>query len=161
MDDLEGLEAATERLNAGAQIVQLEPSLIEHMWKALSRIPRNEAQPTAVGYIAAQLAPELEPRSPEHKLAMMARYALLDELIERGILDDYMKDETLRKKVFAAAARLPCDQNDLSEAVAERVLRRSPPDIREKTKQDLLQAGYDPDHLKVADKFIAWMRDNC
>src|SRR5262245_22349521 len=105
MDNLEGLEAATERLNAGAQIAQLEPSLIEHMWKALSRIPRNEGQPTAVGAVAARLDPDLAPRSPEQKLAMMARYALLDALIERGILDDYMKDETLRKKVFAAAAR--------------------------------------------------------
>jgi hypothetical protein len=161
MDDLEGLEAAAERLNAGAQIAQLEPSLIEHMWKALSRIPRNEGQPTVVGYMAVRLAPELAPRSPEHKLAMMARYALLDALYRAGHLHDYMKDETLREKVFAAAARMPCDQNDLSEAVAERVLRQSPPDITQKTKEELAQQGYDPDHLKLADKFIAWMRDNC
>ncbi len=161
MDELEGLEAATERLNAGAQIAQVEPSLIEHMWEALSRIPRNEGQPTAVGNLAARLEPDLARRSPEHKLAMMARYALLDALIERGILDDYMKDETLRKKVFAAAAWLPCDQNDLREAVAERVLRQSRPDITQRTKEDLAQGGYDPDHLKVADKFIAWIRNNC
>ena len=158
MDDLEGLEAAADRLNAGAQIAKIEPSLIEHMWKALSCIPRNEGQPT--GFVAARLEPALAPRNPEQKLAMMARYALLDALIERGILDDYMKDERLRKKVFAAAARLPCDQNDLLEAVAERVLRQSPPGITQKTKEDLAQLGYDPQHLKVADKFIAWMRDN-
>ena len=159
MDDLEGLEAATDRLNAGAQIAQVEPSLIEHMWKALSRIPRNQGQPT--GFVAARLEPDLAPRNPEQKLAMMARYALLNALIERGILDDYMKDETLREKVFAAAARLPCDKNDLLEAVAERVLQQSPPGITQQTKEDLAHLGYDPQHLKVADKFIAWMRDNC
>lgn len=160
MENLEGLEAATERLNAGAQIAQIEPSLIEQMWEALSRIPHNEGQHTAVGMVAARLDPDLAPRNPEQKLAMMVRYALLNALIERGILDDYMKDETLRKKVFAAAALLPCDQKDLREAVAERVLRQSPPDVRQKTKEELAQAGYDPDHLKVAEKFIEWMRDN-
>lgn len=161
MDDLEGLEAATERLNAGAQIAEIQPSLVEQMWEALSRIPRNDGQHTAVGNIAARLEPDLVPRNPEQKLAMMARYALLDALIERGVLDEYMRDEILRKKVFTAAALLPCDQNDLREAVAERVLRQSPPDVRQKTKEELAQAGYDPDHLKVADKFIEWMRDNC
>jgi hypothetical protein len=161
MHDLKGLEAATERLNAGAEIEQVEPSLIEHMWKALSRIPSNERQPTAVGHVAALIDPDLVPQNPEQKVAMMARYALLNALIEHGVLDDYMKDETLRKKVFAAAARLPCDQNDLYEAVAERVLRQSPPDIKQKTEEDLALRGYDPGHLKLADKFIAWMRDNC
>jgi len=160
MYDLEGLEAATERLNAGAQIEQVEPSLIEEMWKALSRIPASERQPTAVGFVGALIDPDLLPQSPEQKLAMMVRFALLNALIERGVLDDPMKDETLRKKVFAAAARLPCDGNDLHEAVAERVLEQSPPDIKQKTEEDLALRGYDPGHLKVADKFIAWMRDN-
>jgi hypothetical protein len=161
MDDLEGLEAAVEQLNACAQIAQVEPSLIGHVWKAMSRIPRNEGQPCAVGHVAARLEPDLAPRNPEQKLAMMVRYALLNALIECGVLDEHMNDETLRKKVFAAAALLPCDQNDLREAVAERVLRQSPPDVRQKTKEELAQAGYDPGHLKVADKFIEWMRDNC
>ena len=158
MDDLEGLEAATEQLNAGAQIAEIQPSLIEQMWEALSRIPRDQAQHTAV---LARLEPDLLPRNPEQKLAMMVRYALLNALIERGVLDEYMKDEMLRKKVFAAAALLPCDQNDLLEAVAEKVLRQSPEDLKEKTIEELTQAGYDPNHLKIAHKFIEWMRDNC
>jgi hypothetical protein len=160
MENLEGLEAATERLNAGAQIAEIQPSLIEEMWQALSRIPRKEGQPVAVGMVAARLEPGLAPRNPEEKLAMMVRYALLNALIELGVLDEYMKDEALRKKVFAAAALLPCGQNDLCEAVAERVLGQSPPDVRQKTKEGLTQAGYDPDHLKVADKFIEWIRDH-
>jgi hypothetical protein len=160
MDDLEGLDAATEGLNAGAQIAQVEPSLIEHIWKALSRIPLSQRQSTGV-CVAAQLEPSLAPPSPEQQLAMMVRYALLNALIERDILDDYMKDETLRKKVFATAARLLCDKNDLREAVAERVLPESPSDIAQKTKERLERDVYDPDHLKVAEKFIAWIRDNC
>jgi hypothetical protein len=160
MDDLEDLEAATERLNAGAQIAQIEPSLIERMWDALSRIPSDEKQhPTAM--IGAKLDPSLAPQNSEQKLAMMLRYVLLNALIQASVLDEYMKDETLRKKVFATAALLPCDQNDLREAVAERVLRQSAPDAGQRVQEQLAQASYDPNHLKVADKFIEWMRDNC
>lgn len=92
---------------------------------------------------------------------MMMRYAMLDALVDRGILDEYMKDESLRKKVFAAAALFPCDKNDLGEALAQRLARDSPPDVAQKTSEEFRQAGYDPDHPKVGGKFIDWMRDNC
>ena len=83
MDDLEGLDAATEGLNAGAQIAQVEPSLIEHIWKALSRIPLSQRQSTGV-CVAAQLEPSLAPPSPEQQLAMILRYALLNVLYRAG-----------------------------------------------------------------------------
>ena len=91
---------------------------------------------------------------------MVMRYALLDALVERGILDEFMKDESLRKKVFAAAALVPCDKNDLGEALAQQLALNSPPDVAQKTREDLRRAGYDPDHPKVGGKFIDWMRDN-
>lgn len=156
------LNAATERINTGAQIAQVEPSLIERVWDAVSRILAEKRQHTAIGLGAFALGnPELAPPNPEQRVALMARYALLDGLIERGILDDYMKDESLRKRVFAAAASLPCDKNDLGEAVAQKALRESPPEVVEKTREEMRQAGYDPDHPKVGDKFIQWMRDRC
>jgi hypothetical protein len=161
MDYPVGLDAAVERLNAGAPIAEIQPSLVEQMWKALSRIPRSEGQAPAVGFVGALFDPGLVPTDPELKLAMMVRYALLNALVEIGVLDEYMKDEVLRKKVFTAAALLPCDGNDLQEAVAARVLRQSPPDVSPEKKEELTEAGYDPDHLKVATKFIEWMRDNC
>jgi hypothetical protein len=92
---------------------------------------------------------------------MMMRYALLDALVERGILDEYMKNESLRKKVFATAALFPCDKNDLGEALAQRLARDSSPDVAQKTWEELRQAGYDPVYPKVSGKFIDWMRDNC
>jgi hypothetical protein len=155
-----GLQAALERVNAGAPIATIDPYLVERMWEAFSRIPRQERQQPA-GMIGAKLDPSLAPQGPEQKLGMMLRYTLLNRLIERGVLDEYMKDEASRKKVFAAAASMPCDQHDLIEAVAETVLRESPQDVREKKKEELSQAGYDPEQLKVADRFIEWMRINC
>jgi len=72
-----------------------------------------------------------------------------------------MEDESLRKRVFAAAATVPCNKNDLGEALALRMLRDSPPDIVEKAKEETRQAGCNADHPKVGNKLIEWMRDNC
>lgn len=159
VDDQKDLEAALERLNAGFPMAAIDPYLVERMWEALSRIPRDERQHTTA-MIGAKLDPDLAPQNAEQKLAMMTRYALLNALIEAGILDEYMKDEASRRKVFTAAALLPFDHNDLQEAVAARVLHQTPPEVRQEKKEELRQAGYDPDHLKVADKFIAWMHNH-
>lgn len=154
--------AATERINSGAEIPTVSPSLIEHLWVAISRIPKPQSQHTAIGLGAFALCdPDALPKNPEQRVAMMARYALLDALVERGILSEYMEDEALRKKVFAAAASLPCNKNDLGEALAEKLLRDSPPERLEEAQKELSEAGYDPTHLKVAEKFIEWMHDRC
>jgi len=152
--------AAIERFNAGAQIAQVEASLIEHWWDAMRRIRAEKRHQVAIGLESFGGGnPDLVPRIPEQLTALMARCALLDALVEGGILDDYMENESLRKKVCRAAASLPYDKNDLGEALAQKALRESPPDVVEKTKEEMRQAGYDPDHPKVGDKFIEWMRD--
>lgn len=148
------LNAVTEQINAGAEIVTVEPSLIEQMWKAMSSIPNELRQGTSTGlHAVASAGPSHLPQNPEQRVGMVVRYALMNALIERGILGDYMNDETQRKKVFAAAAQFPCDKNDLGEAVAQK--------LDQKTNEELRQTGYDPDHPKVAERFIAWMHEHC
>ena len=154
------LGAVTERINAGAEVASVEPSLIEHIWNAMSSIPEEHGQSKTTGLHAVAGDPKLFPQDPEQRVAMMMRYALLDALIERGILDEYMENESLRKKVFAGAAQFPCDRNDLVEALAQRLDRETPPDVAQKTREELRRAGYDPDHPKVAGKLIDWMHDH-
>jgi len=147
------LNVVTEQINAGTEIATVEPSLIEQMWKALSSIPKDLLQGNSVGlHAVASAGPNNLPENPEQRVGMMVRYTLMDELIQRGLLDEYMKDEGQRKKVFAAAAQFPCDKNDLGEAVAQK--------LDQKTNEELRQAGYDPDHPKVAERFIAWMHEH-
>lgn len=148
------LNVVTEQINAGAEVATVEPSLIEHMWQALSSIPKDLLQSTSVGlHAVASADPGRLPQNPEQRVGMMVRYALMNALIERGLLDEYMKDEAQRKRVFAAAALFPCDKNDLGEAVAKQ--------LADKTNEELRLAGYDPDHPKVAGRFIAWMHEHC
>lgn len=151
---MDELNVVTEQINAGAEVASVDPGLIEQMWKAMSSIPRELRHGTSTGlYAVASGDPGSLPQNPEQRVAMAVRYALMDALIERGILDEYMKDEAQRKKVFATAAQFPCDKNDLGEAVAQK--------LDQKTNEELRQAGYDPDHPKVGERFIAWMREHC
>ncbi len=160
--DREQLDAATKRLNSGEQIPQVEASWIEHIWGAMSRISREQKQQHAIGLTAiAGGDPDAPQISPEQRIALMTRFMLLDALIERGVVDEYMIDESQRKRVFAAAASINCDKNDLGEALAHRHLRELPPDAALKSKEELRLAGCDPDHAKIDGRFIEWIRDRC
>lgn len=154
----EDLDAAIDRINAGAEVATVEPSLIEYMWKLMSSIPREQRHSTSPGFTGVLADPGRFPQNSDERVAMMIRYALLNSLVEGGIVDDYMKDESLRQKVFTAAALFPCDKNDLSEAVAQ---RDSSPDVAQKTGEEFRQTDYDPEHPKVGEKFIEWMLHNC
>ena len=112
--DKDALNAAAERINAGARIPTIEPSQIEHVWNLLSRIPMASRKSSTVGLTAVCGNPDFAPKNPDEQVALMTRYALLDALLERGILNDYMKDESARKYEFAVAATIPCDKNDLA-----------------------------------------------
>src|SRR5215831_8358484 len=99
----DSLNAAAERIKAGAQIPRIEPSQIEHVWEVLSRIP----------------------------------VMLCSMHLSNAALNDYRKkDESARKHVFAAAATIPCDKNDLAEALAERLMRDASSDVLEQTKEE-------------------------
>jgi hypothetical protein len=156
----EDLNVAVERINAGAQIPAVEPSQIEHMWLALSRTPADRRKNTAVGLTAVCANREFAPKSPDEQVAMMTRYALLDALLERGILNDYMKNESARKEVFAAVARIPCDKSDLGEALAERVLREASTEAMEQKRAEAKSEGWDIDRPKIGEKLIGWIRSH-
>jgi len=44
---------------------------------------------------------------------------------------------------FAAAATIPCDKNDLAEALAERLMRDASSDVVEQTKEEAKIAAWD------------------
>ncbi|HKF03688.1 MAG TPA: hypothetical protein VKB49_15320 [Candidatus Sulfotelmatobacter sp.] len=156
-----GLEAALERINAGAPIPTIEPSQIEHVWERLSRIRRETQQNGTVGLTAVCGNPEFAPKNPDEQIALSIRYALLDALVERGVLDDYMNDASARQHVFVAAATIPCDGNDLAEALEGKELRETSRDVVGQTKEELKNAGSDVPRPKIVEKFIDWIRSHC
>jgi hypothetical protein len=83
----------------------------------------------------------------------------LSALIQRGVLQEYMKDDESREKVYGAAATFPCNKEDLAEALILLQLSLSTPDVVAKAKEEFKQRGYDLDKPTIEGKFIAWMKD--
>ena len=157
----EGLNAAVERINSGAPIPAVEPSQMEYVWELISRIPVDRRKNAAVGLTAVCGNPDYAPKNPDEQVALTIRFALLNALVERGILNDYMKDEPTRKRAFAAAATIPCDKNDLAKALAERLLDDASSEVVERAKELAKNAGQDIDRTKIGEKFIDWIRTHC
>lgn len=158
----EDFGSAVARLNAGGELQPVDASLLENLWNAMSRIPKPQGNNVAIGIDAITgFDPNALPLNADKQVAVMMRYAVLEALQQRGVLVDYMTNDAAKKRVFEAAATFPCDKNDLSEALAESALRNAPPERQKVMMAELTKAGYDPDHLAVADKFVAWMNEHC
>ena len=158
-DDFDALrkrmDAVAARVNAGEEIPEVDPSRIEHMWDVMSRIPRGQNKTIGLG--AAGGDPNARQTDIEEQVAVVFRCKILEALVDRGVLNDFMKDEEGRKKLFVAAATLKCDKNDFGEALAQESIREAPPEVREKMKEELRLAGCDPDHPAIVEKFITWI----
>jgi hypothetical protein len=147
-----------ERVNAGAPLAPIDPALLEYIWEVSSSIDKRENTPA--GGVGIGIPEAMTPRSADQHVAMIFRNTMLTALIERGILDEYMQDESRRKQVFAAAASMPCDKNDVSEALVYELFRASPPEVAREKEREMREAGYDFDRPEVREKIIAWMREH-
>jgi hypothetical protein len=114
----------------------------------------------AVGFGAyAKYGLDASSYSPQEFVAIWLRQNLLSALIQRGVLQEYMKDDESREKVYGAAATFPCNKEDLAEALILLQLSLSTPDVVAKAKEEFKQRGYDLDKPTIEGKFIAWMKD--
>jgi hypothetical protein len=157
----EDLRAAVERLNAGEPIAPVEAILVERVWELASSVA---ARQHSIGFDFGAMAgsdARFAPLHPDRRIAITARYQLLDTLSKCGFIDSYVEDAELRKKVFAAVASLPCNKNDLGEAFWLRRLQELSPDLAQKARDEARQAGYDPDHPQLGARLNAWMHDQC
>jgi hypothetical protein len=89
----------------------------------------------------------------------MVRFGILSALNERGVLDEHMKEESSRKKVFRAIASMHCDMNDFGEAMAERAIQNLPVEQQREANEQFSKVGYDPEHLRVVEKIVMLMRE--
>ena len=90
-------------------------------------------------------------------LAIWMRQNLLNTLIRRGVLQEFMKDEQSRTRVIEAAATFPCDKEDLAEAMVQMHLSQSPAEVAEAAKAEMKSQGYDVDRPRIDGKFIEWL----
>lgn len=160
----EAARATYERFNSGAPIPAVNPSDLRQLCEA-TRCLNAEHPPrrdSAVGLsLYAALGFEAACESPEHWVPIQLRCQLLSALIERGVLKEYQRGEELDERVFHAAATMPCDKNDLGEAMLPQALANFPAETVAKAKEEMLANGYDPNTPNVDGKFLDWLREHC
>ena len=160
---VESLQTMAKQFNDGAPISPVSTSDLKQLWEVSRRInadmpPRPDV---AMGLgIFAAYGFEAASAGPEIYMPIQWRCELLVSLIERGVLKDYVHGEELDKKVFVAAATMPCDKTDVAETMLPLLLAK-PSEIAEKAKENMRAEGYDPDRPNFDSKFLDWLQNNC
>ncbi|HWY69326.1 MAG TPA: hypothetical protein VNX88_11705 [Terriglobales bacterium] len=90
---------------------------------------------------------------------LVIRLGLLRSFFERNVLRDYLHGGDFADEVFQAAASLPCDRDDVGEAMVQMAMKQRPEVDCSEFKREMIAHGYDPDAPKIDSKFLAWMRN--
>ena len=162
--EADDVHALSEQFNRGAPVPAVEPADLKQMWTAVrSHEAKFGCRPGhAVG--AGALGFDQSSRGPGFAadfFAITTRQWLLGALVKRGVLKDYQRGAELDDRVFRAAATMPCNIDDLGEAMMPLKLADQPPEVVSQVKKECLEHGFDLDRPKVDVKFLAWMRDRC
>lgn len=94
----------------------------------------------------------------EKHFALSMRFYLLQSLLERNVLRDYLQGDELPDAVFAAVAEMPCDKEEFGEAVVQLTMKRQPDADYSELKREMIAHGYDPDAPKIDAKFLLWLQ---
>ena len=164
MDDsavAEKFDAAAKQFNSGGPIPQVSAFDMKQMWDATRRmkaeIPPGRKVAFGLGTYAAY-GVEAASIHPEQLMPIGLRLEITSALLKRGVLDEYKHGKELDEKVFRAAATLPCDKHDLSEAMLPLRLAQLPAEVVAEAKESMRAEGYDPDKPNVDSKFLDWLR---
>jgi len=84
----------------------------------------------------------------------------LTALVERGLLREYRSGNELDDRLYQAAATMPCNKEDLAEALVLLRLSLAPEEIAAKAREELRAHGYDPDKPAIDAKFQSWLTEH-
>ena len=156
MDD-DAREAAMAQINAGAEVPAIDPQFVEASWDVLATLPPERRRNAAIG-LGAVAGRGLESLPPEQEVALLIRITLLNALSECGVLNDYLSENTLKRKLMTAVASVPFTKNDLAEALSQRIFREATPEVAEKARREMIEAGLDPDFPGIARRLTDSLR---
>jgi hypothetical protein len=153
---------AGEAFNAGAPTPVVDAAELKRAWRFVRKHRESSeyGEGKANGWIAfANPGYPTSNPSGENHTAMMLRYSLLNALLERGVLREFVKDEELADAVFQAAATMPMDREDLAEAMILQRILDLPAEQAAQWRASLQSEGADLSHPKIDDKFLAAVRE--
>ena len=152
-----------ERFNReGGPIPETDADHLKQMWKGVRVADANFADTTKTcGLGALGLAPaDLGNPSTAEFSVLFLRLNLLRALFKRDVLRDYLVGGELRDEVFRAAAGIPCDKDELAEALIHATWDIFPAEAVSEFKAKMVSEGYDPDAPRMDAKFLSWLREH-
>jgi|SRR5215472_5519421 len=156
-------KAAIERLNAGAEIPAVAPSLIECYWNAISQLPKQQGMSVGICVGGFPTVDHAEmPQNPEQQLALMSRYGLLDAASQARHSRRLHGRRGNTPKGVRSGGYVPIQcERFIFEAMTGRSLFDSAVETAEKADEEFKKADYDLDHPRVGEALKQWMRDHC
>jgi hypothetical protein len=150
-----------ERFNReGGPVPEANPDLMKKMWTRTREAGlRGDATKTSgLGAIGID-ASELGDAPRDAMTVLIVRLQLLQSLFERNVLREYLHGDELVDEVFKAAATLPCDKEEIGEAIVQLMMKHRPEADFSELKSEMIAHGYNPEAPKIDSKFLAWMRN--
>ncbi len=65
------------------------------------------------------------------------------------------------EKAFVAAATMPCNKDDIAEAMIQLHLTQVPAEVAARGREEMRAEGYDPDKPMIDRKFLDWLQEKC
>lgn len=149
-----------ERFNReGGMVPAANPDHIKMMWNRMRDVElvRRSGKTSGLGAIGID-ASFLGESARDNLAALTLRLGLLRSLLERDVLRDYLQGDEVPDEVFAAAADIPCDKEEISEAMLQLVMKQRPDADCSELKHEMIAHGYDPNAPKIDSKFLMWLR---
>ena len=158
IDDVEDeFRRFVDAINAGAPVPAVNPEQLKRLWRGVRDIKAASPQRKGMA-IAGKSFLSGNPTTTEY-LSVSQRANLIDALLERGVLKEFEAGGELPDCVFRAAAMMPINKDDLGEAMLQLHLTKMLPEEAAKINAEWLAEGYDADHPKIDDKFLAAIRE--
>jgi len=133
---------------------------LKKIWKRIREAGLTTSATKTFGLGAVGIDPwELGDRPHEEVHALAIRLELLRSLFERNVLHDYLRGDDFAEEVFQAAASLPCDGDDIGEAMVQLAMKQRPEADYSELKREMIAHGIDPDHPRVDSRFLAWIKN--
>lgn len=160
--NVDPIHALVEQLNAGAPIPPVSATDIKQIWVATRQM--NSDRPPLPGFAVGlsvfagygvACAGE-----PTRFMAAKWRHTLLADLLDRGLLTEWVHNSEPDERVFEAAATVDCALADLGQATVK-VIAQSDAELAAHATEALRAQGQDPQHPKIERRVLEWLRKNC
>jgi hypothetical protein len=143
----------------GGPVPEANPEHLRRMWKH-ARENASLGKGKTSGFGALGLDASDLGDAPRDKITILTlRLGLVQSLCERNVLRDYLHGDELAEEVFQAAASLPCDKEDVAEAMVLLTMKQQPQLDYSELRREMTAHGYNPDEPKIDSKFLEWIRN--